>query len=212
MKSPVNSHNDWDPLEEVIVGSIRGGVVPRMDPSFYTFHGPFDEGDEHHIGPIPESIVEETEEDIDEFVKVLTSFGVNVRRPSFVDHSTMISTPYWENEGQFSLMPRDCLIVIGDEILETPMMCRSRQCETLGFKDLLIEYFKTGAKWAASPKPRLLDSGYDIPNKTALPELNNLEPIFDAANILRCGRDLFFNVNMSGNRLGLNWLQSHLGR
>jgi hypothetical protein len=26
--SPVNSHNEWDPLEEVIVGRLEGAVIP----------------------------------------------------------------------------------------------------------------------------------------------------------------------------------------
>ena len=25
---PVNSHNEWDPLEEVIVGRLEGAVIP----------------------------------------------------------------------------------------------------------------------------------------------------------------------------------------
>jgi glycine amidinotransferase len=26
--SPVNSHNEWDPLEEVIVGRLEGATIP----------------------------------------------------------------------------------------------------------------------------------------------------------------------------------------
>lgn len=30
--SPVNSHNEWDPLEEVIVGRLEGAVIPSGHP------------------------------------------------------------------------------------------------------------------------------------------------------------------------------------
>ena len=39
----------------------------------------------------------------------------------------------------------------------------------------------------------------------------NLEPAFDAANILKFGTDLLYLVSDSGNDLGSRWLQSALG-
>jgi N-dimethylarginine dimethylaminohydrolase len=42
-------------------------------------------------------------------------------------------------------------------------------------------------------------------------ELANYEPLFDAANILRCGTDLFYNVSNSGNLRGAEWLHRTLG-
>lgn len=29
-KSPVSSHNEWDPLEEVIVGRVEGATIPNL--------------------------------------------------------------------------------------------------------------------------------------------------------------------------------------
>lgn len=37
------------------------------------------------------------------------------------------------------------------------------------------------------------------------------EPCFDAANIIRCGRDLFVQRSHVTNRLGITWLRQHLG-
>ena len=31
VESPVSSHNEWDPLEEVIVGIVDGATVPGWD-------------------------------------------------------------------------------------------------------------------------------------------------------------------------------------
>ena len=30
--SPVNSHNEWDPLEEVVVGRLEGATIPSGHP------------------------------------------------------------------------------------------------------------------------------------------------------------------------------------
>ena len=30
--SPVHSHNEWDPLEEIIVGRLEGSVIPSSHP------------------------------------------------------------------------------------------------------------------------------------------------------------------------------------
>jgi len=46
------------------------------------------------------------------------------------------------------------------------------------------------------------------PSKSALLEH---EPVFDAANCLRVGRDILYLVSDTGNMLGAQWLQSVLG-
>jgi len=56
--------------------------------------------------------------------------------------------------------PRDSLVVIGNEIIESPMAWRSRYFETRPYKKLLNEYFKKGAKWTVAPKPTMTDELY----------------------------------------------------
>ncbi|MDQ8039576.1 MAG: hypothetical protein REH83_04130 [Rickettsiella sp.] len=69
---------------------------------------------------------------------------------------------------------------------------------------------KNGSQWISAPKPRLLDSSYNH-SRSEQSILNNYEPIFDAANVLRAGKDIFYLVSDSGNELGGQWLQSNLG-
>jgi glycine amidinotransferase len=40
---------------------------------------------------------------------------------------------------------------------------------------------------------------------------NEQEPVFDAADILRCGRDIFMQHSFTTNMFGMRWLQQHLG-
>jgi hypothetical protein len=68
---------------------------------------------------------------------------------------------------------------------------------------------KSGAKWYGAPKPMLLDSLFDVDLNKPTPR--NDEPAFDAANVLRLGRDLIYLVSATGNKLGGYWLQTILG-
>ena len=103
------------------------------------------------------------------------------------------------------------MLVIGDQIIETPNVIRSRAQETFSYRKLLIDYMKSGARWYSAPKPMLLDSlfeGVDLEKPTP----RNDEPAFDAANVLRFGQDLIYLVSATGNELGGRWLQTHSGR
>lgn len=209
--SKVNVHNEWDSLEEIIVGRATNAQIPSPDLGLFAI----DYRDYGSIENIPsgrysDRIIEETEEDLDELVQTLEKLNVTVRRPDIADHSVKFRTPDWETDGQYNYCPRDLMLAIGTWIIETPMVFRSRFFETLSYKSILLEYFQSGAKWISAPKPRLADDIYNLddPNSFAL---KNHEPVFDAANILRMGRDIIYLVSDSGNRLGAQWLQTFLG-
>lgn len=63
-------------------------------------------------------------------------------------------------------MPRDVLLVVGDEIIEAPMAWRSRFFEYCSYRPLIKEYFKQGAKWTTAPKPTMSDDLYDQVTET----------------------------------------------
>jgi glycine amidinotransferase/scyllo-inosamine-4-phosphate amidinotransferase 1 len=154
-------------------------------------------------------VIEETEEDLNLLAIAFQNLGIKVKRPLPIDHRIEFSTMDWKTNGFYSYCPRDSILVVGDKIIETPMTMRSRFLEQFAFKDTLLEYFKEGGKWFSAPKPRLLDSAYSL-NPTDI-SLNNFEPIFDAANVLKAGQDLFYLVSNTGNELGAKWLSSVLG-
>ena len=207
----VNSFNDWDTLEEIIIGDPLNSYVPHHNKSMEHF---FQTGktnfNDFYEGAVPQKIVEETEEDIQELIDILIKFGVTVKRPKHIDQSIEYSNPFWSSTGMHSLMPRDCLLVVGDLIIEAPMSCRARYFESLAFRDLVLDYFDKGARIIAAPKPILLDDTY-ISNPENTPVIANKEPLFDAANVVRCGEDIFFNISNTGNQKGLAWLQQVLG-
>ena len=207
----VQSHNEWDPVEEIIVGSAKHARIPHLDLGFEVTAASADDLLNVDIkGKYPQKIIDETEEDIERFVEELEKLGIRVRRPSDIALNNF-ATPDWKCDAFFSYCPRDTMLVIGDTVIETPNTFRSRYFESIVYKEILLEYFKSGAKWITAPKPRLLDVGYNRDKQGDELSLNNCEPVFDAANVIRAGKDLFFQLSDSGNKLGLQWLAQTIG-
>ncbi|MFF8469778.1 inosamine-phosphate amidinotransferase 1 [Streptomyces griseus] len=212
--SLVGVHNEWDPLEEVVVGTALGARVPVPDRSllaveYAEYAGP-GRWQEVPTGPYPDRALKETEDELEELCEELHGLGVTVRRPGARDSAAPVRTPDWESDGYGDLCPRDGLLVVGDTVIEAPMALRARFLESLAYKELLVEYLAAGSRWISAPKPRLAEGMYD-PSAPSGERLRDLEPVFDAANVLRLGTDLLYLVSDSGNELGARWLQSALG-
>ena len=207
--SQVCSWNEWDPLEEVIVGNPLRARFPAADLSTQMAEFPDRALQDIPQGAFPQQIIDETEEDLDQFVAVLEEQGVKVKRPDTWPHEASFSTIHWESQGYYNYCPRDLMLVIGDQIIETPNVIRSRAQEAFSYRSMMVDYLKSGAKWYSAPRPMLLDSLFDV--DLAKPSPRNDEPAFDAANVLRLGRDLIYLVSATGNELGGQWLQTILG-
>lgn len=221
----VNSFNEWDLLEEVIVGNIEGASVPSwhiclkatMPENQWEFY--------QRLGgkPFPAELVKQAVRELEEFVHILESEGVTVRRPEKLDHNRSYSTPGWQSPGGlYAAMPRDVILVIGNEIIEAPMAWRSRYYEIDAYRPLIKEYFQKGAMWTAAPKPQLSDELYNYDYKEPAGNraggqgaveyvITEWEPTFDAADFIRCGRDIFYQKSHVTNEFGINWLKRHLG-
>lgn len=212
----VNSHNEWSLLEEVIVGTVEGATFCPLHiaekivvkKQYWDMAG----------GPFPPELLANAAKELDYLAEVLTKEGVKVRRPTVPhpdDFSKSFKTPDFECEsGLYAAMPRDVLIVVGNEIIEAPMAWRSRWFEYRPYRKLIKEYFREGAKWTAAPKPQMSDElyvdleGKDQPGDWATTEF---EPIFDAAEFMRFGKDIFTQRSGVTNYTGIQWMQRNLG-
>ncbi|MFL2520228.1 MAG: serine/threonine protein kinase [Alphaproteobacteria bacterium] len=221
----VNSWNEWDQLKHVIVGKVDYANVPPMEPALEPKISK-DSGMIGSHGPRPIESIEKANLQLENFVKILNSLSITVDRPEPIDFSQSIQTPDWFNDGMFGCMPpRDVILTVGNEMLEAPMSYRCRWFEYLAYRPLLEKYYKEdkNMRWESAPKPRLTDSSYKsnylpdgiteeerykkIENRDMI--LTEKEPLFDAAEILRFGKDLFYHNNFTSNLSGLDWLQRH---
>jgi glycine amidinotransferase len=204
----VSSWNEWDPLQEVIVGSARGAADIGYEPALLPYFPPAEPGRSFRGQRVPAVLVDEAERQLDHFAALLDRLGITVRRPDPIDHAVGARTPDWEVAGgHASACPRDTLLVIGDEVIEAAMAQRSRWFEFRAFRHLLTEYFRGGARWSAAPKPLLRDDLYAEPASYPFDFshcglLTETEPAFDAACFARFGRDIFWRPDLVSNDLG----------
>src|SRR6202023_2345990 len=84
--SKVWSCNEWDQLEEVIVGNPLNARFPTADRSTQVAEFHDCSLSEIPRGPFPQKIVEETEEDLKDFVAILEGLGITVKRPETWPH------------------------------------------------------------------------------------------------------------------------------
>lgn len=207
----INSNNDWDPLKEIIVGKADKARVPTVDLS--TMSMSYANYTLEEIKPLegeyPQWIIDEANEDAEELCQVLRRAGVKVHRPEDIEHNKKFKTPYWETTGWYTWCPRDLLLPLNNLMIETPSACRSRLFETYAYHNIMIDAIRDGTEWIAAPKPKLLDESYQFDDLT-MPSLQNLEPVFDAPNCIRLGRDILFQISNTGNWLGFQWLKNIL--
>ena len=216
---PVNSHNEWDPLEEVIVGRLDGAVIPSNHisinisvPSRVRFLFALFSGMRY-----PGFMLKAAQSELDRLINVLRGEGIVVRQPDPLDGRRWIQTPEWKSRGFCTACPRDGFLVIGDEIIETPMPWRCRHFEGLAYRKLFQNYHRMGARWTSAPRPRLGDDLYDPNYRLPLDGeplryvLTESEPVFDAADFARCGTDLFVTRSNVTNLAGVDWLRQYLG-
>ena len=159
---------------------------------------------------------------------ILEKKGIRVDRPTPLDFSQAIQTPDWQQGSMFGRMPpRDVLLTVGNEILESPMSFRSRWFEHLCYRPLLERYYKEDAefRWETAPRPRLTEQTYKRDfwqewNASSEKEkwdrtknsdwiITEVEPLFDAADVARFGKDLFVQKSMVTNDAGIEWLRRH---
>ncbi|BCY14197.1 inosamine-phosphate amidinotransferase [Actinoplanes sp. L3-i22] len=176
--------------------------------------------------PIKQQYVDELAEDLDGIAAALAGLSVTVLRPMDLPDSTgTVRTPAWAASTVPALNVRDNTLIVGDEIIETPPMIRSRYFETQLLKPIFQEYFRHGARWSVMPRPLMTDASFDlsyvrdtsaggptevIHDPRPSPYDVGHEMMFDAAQCLRLGRDIIANVSTANHALACDWLERHL--
>ena len=187
----------------MIVGRVEGACIPKftveVKANTSDKNWPFYE--KYGRKRFPAEHMKKAAEEIEEFCRVLEHEGVTVRRPDPIDFLEDYKTPDFSSPT--GAMPRDILLVIGNEIIEAPMAWRARFFEYRAYRSIIKEYFKKGAKWTTAPKPQMSDDLYDFAYPISNAEdrfklaaegkfvTKEFEPCFDAADFTRAGRDIF---------------------
>jgi glycine amidinotransferase len=190
----MKSQNEWDKLKKVIVGVADHATVPELDKSVRTInYADREDISDVPVGPYPQQVIDEANEDLETFVSFLVDEGVEVVRPK------RTPTDY------YNFCPRDVVFTHKDLTLVTPMPLK---CRKDAWKPL-IEHLDTTLIVPCHHQDQLYTENC-IGDKDTL-ALTEVSPAFDAANILRANDDILYLVSNSGNIAGANLLQQILG-
>ena len=206
------SCDEFSPLREVIVGNPSGARIPRPDVSAWlNLYSDLSRSEMERVltGEFPVRVVEETIEDLEVLISALRSLGVVVHQVRAGDHSQEFGTPQWRTDGFYNYCPRDLALIVGPVIIETASPMRARYFELFGMRHLFQRFMLNGSSWIAAPRPQLANELFLV-DEQGSPALGEDEPVFEAANVLRCGKDLLYQVSASGNQLGRIWLERTL--
>lgn len=122
----IHSFNEWDRLRSIVVGTATNANWPSDDPVFAQENSHTTWTDTPvPSGPVPQWIVEETNQDLEGLCDILTKAGVTVYRPRDLDFPAF--------GGMYNYCPRDRLLIAGEIIVDTAMMfpCRDTEIEAL---------------------------------------------------------------------------------
>jgi glycine amidinotransferase/scyllo-inosamine-4-phosphate amidinotransferase 1 len=122
----IYSVNEWDSLQEVVVGRADFANWPSDDPVF-ALESQKTTWRETPVpsGPVPDWIIDETNEDLDILAATLEQCGATVHRPKALN--------YQERGGMYGYCPRDRLLIHGSTVIDPAMMypCRDMEIEAL---------------------------------------------------------------------------------
>ncbi|SDT80592.1 arginine deiminase family protein [Actinoplanes derwentensis] len=222
----VSSWNEWDPLEEVVVGRADGACFDPAEPGYRPqIRGPRAPGETFPVGPKSAETIRRANEELDNLSALLADRGIVVRRPDVVNFDHPLRTPEFDVPTQYcSVCPRDVVITLGRQVLEATMSRRARYFEYLPYRRLIRDYWNRDPRmiWTAAPKPSMADDMYreefwELTQEERFARMHEFEfcvgqeePVFDAADMTRMGRDVFVQESMTTNRPGIAWLRREL--
>lgn len=124
----INSSNEWGKLRSIVVGSATHANWPSTDPVF-ALESEKTTWTETPVpsGPVPQWIIDEANEDLEDLSTVLRELGVTVYRPHEMN--------FVEKEGMYNYCPRDRLLIAGSRVIDPVMMypCRDQEVYALDF-------------------------------------------------------------------------------
>jgi scyllo-inosamine-4-phosphate amidinotransferase 1 len=126
----ISSWNEWDTLREIVVGTATNANWPVNDSVFRAESKTTLWKDTPlPSGPVPQWIIDETNEDLEGLCNILRLAGVAVHRPTDMD--------FVAQDGMYNYCPRDRLLIAGDVVVDTNMHYPCRNIETAALQAVL---------------------------------------------------------------------------
>jgi len=188
--------DEWSKVKKVVIGTANQAMYPDGDcvgvrNVYYS--------DLHHDHLIPhghysQTIIDECNEDLENLANVYKTFGAEVLRSNSTQFTNCHSF----------VSPRDNITTIGNFVIASPMSINSRKNE---WKNIPVKVTHNLTDSRFNENDYVDDC---IMNKKFL-ATQNYKPMWDAANVLRAGRNILYLISNTGNLAGAHQLQEILG-
>lgn len=201
-KPPVSVDYEWGRLEEVILGSgsgivipvwVKGIKIPELTMSDFVDVMKKDGGKK--LDEINPEFAKRLSDQMDYLADVLEKRGVVVHR---VNHFEPEEEEF-VSRGSTFLYPRDAVLVIGNNIIETSLRAPFRRKEKFAIRPIVEKYIADpGVNFVSIPP--------------ASPHLDEEGPFLEGGDVLLNGNEIY--VGSSGvatDKKAIDWLQKYLG-
>lgn len=236
MPKIVKSWDEWSPLKRVIIGRPEGTNVPAPEPAWWYDlpRGGYPLGS---WGPFPQEMYDAANEQMDYFVSEIEKRGAEVERieiQDFMFNKPLPSPLGWTQPNAHGVNNvRDVTTIHGNYIIEATTVRRSRVYERYNLRPIFERYFKEDPEVVhfAAPMPMLTDESYVNISGTGAPDyyyymenvwtdeekrerllnsefqLSEKEALWDSADTMRFGKDVFHQISCVTNKAGMDWLK-----
>jgi glycine amidinotransferase/scyllo-inosamine-4-phosphate amidinotransferase 1 len=120
----IDTRNEWDPLQAIVVGSANNANWPSTDPVF-ALESKKTTWKQTPVpqGPVAQDIVDQANRELDILSETLLRLGVTVYRPRAMD--------FVARQGMYNYCPRDRLLIYKDIVVDVNMMypCRNQEID-----------------------------------------------------------------------------------
>jgi glycine amidinotransferase len=230
MTKIVNSWNEWDPLKRVIMGRPEGSNISGPEPAWQVDNptGGYPLGT---WGPMPQEMVDRANEQMANYKAVLEKRGIIVEQIDimpFMLNQPLPSPLGWTHPNAYGVNNvRDATMIHGNKIIEATMSRRSRVYERFNLRPIFEGYLDEDpeAVFFSAPFPMLTDESFNRnynyhydnvwTDEEKREKLYNLEwqltekeALWDAADGMRFGKDIFHQASCLTNRKGMKWLRN----
>jgi hypothetical protein len=179
---PINVFSEFGNLKGVIVGHTGDTAKIPNDPNILL-------GSVISPGRYPRHMIEKAQQIQNEVSEKLMDRGIHVVRPSEYNSDKTREFEGVKLEGFHTYNARDLLLYYHNSVYESPTFCESRIFETEAFEWIMSQQREFGGNWYKAWK---------FIRDTTVPH-------WEAANFVRLGLDLLYQVSMSGSESGY-WL------
>ena len=213
--------NEYGNLKRVIVGEETYENTKYVDYTLKLFFkenlNDYYQSDEFIEYNIPDKIIQERKDDLENLSKFLSKNNIEVLRPTSQNKLKVVKTPNFKSVFYSNSNVRDLCICIQDYIICSFSSVRSRFFENQCIINILNNEIKKGKKIICPPIPTIHEDKIDniewrdfnLDNKILF--YDNYEILFDCANIIKVtDNDIIMNIANKNMYNGYKWLRSIL--